>query len=207
MAPPVERLERRYTLDEVRYSPQLRERMRARRHRHGHLRDRLVGAAPDQIGALAAIAEAIHARARAQPGRGVPDRGPHRRGRRRTIDNLSLSDRRAESVATILTEQFQVPAENLTTQGYGEQYLKVNTKAPERQNRRVTVRRITPLLQGRTSSNSKDREVISRPVFPLNASFRQACLSQPLREAVHDLWAESHRLKDVDDPDAGIALH
>ena len=55
--------------------------------------------------------------------------------------------------------------------------------------------------------NSKDREVISLPVFPLNASFRQACLSQPLREAVHDLWAESHRLKDVDDPDAGIALH
>ena len=27
--------------------------------------------------------------------------------------------------------------------------------------------------------NSKDREVISLPVFPLNASFRQACLSHP----------------------------
>ena len=40
-------------------------------------------------------------------------------------DNLSLSDRRAESVAVALSEQFGVPAENLTTQGYGEQYLKV----------------------------------------------------------------------------------
>jgi outer membrane protein OmpA-like peptidoglycan-associated protein len=63
-------------------------------------------------------------------------------------DNLTLSDRRAETVATILTQRFQIPAENLTTQGYGEQYLKVNTQGPERENRRVTLRRITPLLQG-----------------------------------------------------------
>ena len=61
-------------------------------------------------------------------------------------DNLSLSDRRAEAVAELLTSQFQVPAENLTSQGYGEQYLKIPTQEPERQNRRVTVRRITPLL-------------------------------------------------------------
>ena len=64
------------------------------------------------------------------------------------VDNLSLSDRRAESVAIALTEQFQVPAENLTTQGYGEQYLKIPTREAERQNRRVTARRITPLLSG-----------------------------------------------------------
>ena len=63
-------------------------------------------------------------------------------------DNLSLSDRRAEAVALALSQQFQVPAENLTTQGYGEQYLKVPTQGPERLNRRVTVRRITPLLTG-----------------------------------------------------------
>jgi len=64
------------------------------------------------------------------------------------VDNLSLSDRRAESVALALSERFQVPAENLVTQGYGKQYLKIPTEAPERQNRRVTVRRITPLLAG-----------------------------------------------------------
>ena len=63
-------------------------------------------------------------------------------------DNLSLSDRRAETVAITLTQRFGVPAENLTTQGYGEQYLKVPTQAAERQNRRVTLRRITPLLTG-----------------------------------------------------------
>ena len=54
----------------------------------------------------------------------------------------------AETVAAILTEEFQVPAENLTTQGYGEQYLKVSTQEASEENRRVTIRRITPLLRG-----------------------------------------------------------
>ena len=62
------------------------------------------------------------------------------------IDNLSLSDRRAQSVAEILTEDFDVPPENLVTQGYGEEYLKIPTPGPERANRRVAVRRITPLM-------------------------------------------------------------
>src|SRR5262249_40338458 len=67
-------------------------------------------------------------------------------------DNLSLSDRRAESAATLLTQQFGVPAENLTSQGYGAQFLKEQTPGPSRINRRVTVRRITPLLNGGQAS-------------------------------------------------------
>jgi outer membrane protein OmpA-like peptidoglycan-associated protein len=62
-------------------------------------------------------------------------------------DNLRLSDRRAEAVAVALSQNFDIPPENLVTEGYGEQYLKVETEAPERANRRVTVRRLTPLLQ------------------------------------------------------------
>jgi outer membrane protein OmpA-like peptidoglycan-associated protein len=38
------------------------------------------------------------------------------------------------------------PAENLTTQGYGEQFLRVQTELAARENRRVAIRRITPLL-------------------------------------------------------------
>ena len=68
------------------------------------------------------------------------------------VDNLSLSDRRAQSAAELLTQQFNVPPENLVTQGYGEQYLKVQTDGPSRENRRVTVRRITPLLNGGQAS-------------------------------------------------------
>ena len=62
------------------------------------------------------------------------------------VANLALSDRRAEAVAEALTNVFAIPPENLTTQGYGEQYLKVRTEEPERENRRVAIRRITPLV-------------------------------------------------------------
>jgi outer membrane protein OmpA-like peptidoglycan-associated protein len=61
--------------------------------------------------------------------------------------NLSLSDRRAESVALALTEYFGVPPENLVVQGYGESDLLVPTTANEPRNRRVALRLITPLLQ------------------------------------------------------------
>ena len=61
--------------------------------------------------------------------------------------NLSLSDRRAESVAKALTEYFDVPPENLVVQGYGESDLRVNTPGDERANRRAAVRIITPLLR------------------------------------------------------------
>ena len=54
--------------------------------------------------------------------------------------------------ATLLTQQFGVPAENLTSQGYGKQYLKEQTDGPSAINRRVTVRRITPLLNGGQAS-------------------------------------------------------
>jgi outer membrane protein OmpA-like peptidoglycan-associated protein len=46
--------------------------------------------------------------------------------------NLALSDRRAENVAIILTEFFDIPPENLITQGYGKQYLKIQTTRKSR---------------------------------------------------------------------------
>jgi len=60
--------------------------------------------------------------------------------------NLALSDRRAESVALALTEYFDVPPENLVTQGYGEQFLRIRAEGDIRENRRASVRRITDLL-------------------------------------------------------------
>ena len=61
--------------------------------------------------------------------------------------NLALSDRRAESVALALTEYFDVPPENLVTQGYGEQFLRIRAEGDIRGNRRASVRRITELLR------------------------------------------------------------
>lgn len=60
--------------------------------------------------------------------------------------NLALSDRRAESVALALTEFFNIPPENLIVQGYGERYLRIQTLSSEERNRRVAIRRITPLM-------------------------------------------------------------
>jgi outer membrane protein OmpA-like peptidoglycan-associated protein len=146
-APPVERIDRRYSLDEVRYSPRLRERM-SRVDLDSITFD--TGSweiAPDQMNRLAPIAQAIQQAVSRNPGEVFLIEG-HTDAVGSDVDNLSLSDRRAESVAIALTEQFQVPAENLTTQGYGEQNLKIPTQEAERQNRRVTARRITPLLSG-----------------------------------------------------------
>jgi outer membrane protein OmpA-like peptidoglycan-associated protein len=61
--------------------------------------------------------------------------------------NLLLSDRRAEAVAVMLSSNFDIPPENLITQGYGEQFLKIDTPHAERENRRVAIRRITELVR------------------------------------------------------------
>ncbi|WP_146219038.1 OmpA family protein [Halomonas heilongjiangensis] len=66
--------------------------------------------------------------------------------------NLGLSDRRAEAVALALTEYFAIPPENLIVQGYGERYLKLDTQGPSQENRRASVRRITPLIDASLAS-------------------------------------------------------
>ena len=150
-APPVERIDRRYTLDEIRYSPRVRERMP--RVDVDTITFELGSweITPDQIDRLAVVAEGIKRAVAANPAEVFLIEG-HTDATGGDDDNLSLSDRRAETVALALTEKFEVPAENLTTQGYGEQYLKVDTQAAERQNRRVSARRITPLLSGDQTS-------------------------------------------------------
>jgi outer membrane protein OmpA-like peptidoglycan-associated protein len=150
-APPVERIERAYTLDEVRQSQPLRERMR-RVDLDTVNFDFGSWTLPDeQIGAMTGIAQAIQRTLSANPNEIYLVEG-HTDAVGADDDNLTLSDRRAETVATALAQRFGIPAENLTTQGYGEQYLKVNSQAPERANRRVTIRRITPLLQGQNQA-------------------------------------------------------
>jgi outer membrane protein OmpA-like peptidoglycan-associated protein len=144
MAPPVEVLERRYTLDEVRFSEPLRARM-PRVDLDINFDTGSWQLTPEQVDKLNVIAEGLN-RAISRNPREVFMIEGHTDATGNDEDNLSLSDRRAEAVAVALTEQFQVPAENLVTQGYGEQYLKDPTDGPSRINRRVAIRRITPLI-------------------------------------------------------------
>jgi outer membrane protein OmpA-like peptidoglycan-associated protein len=154
IAPPVERIDRRYSLDEVRYSPRLRERMPRIDVDSITFDSGSWELTPDQVARLEVIAEGIN-QAIVHNGSEVFLIEGHTDAVGSDVDNLSLSDRRAEAVAIALSHQAGVPAENLTTQGYGEQYLKVPTDGPERQNRRVTVRRITPLLTGQEQSTGQ----------------------------------------------------
>jgi outer membrane protein OmpA-like peptidoglycan-associated protein len=147
VAPPLGPLPRRYTLDEVRYSPDLRAQMRSVDIDTVTFATASWDIAPGQAQRLSVIADSIRRALKASPNEVFLVEG-HTDAVGPEIDNLSLSDRRAQSVAEILTRDFGVPPENLTTQGYGEQYLKVNTQDAERLNRRVTLRRITPLLAG-----------------------------------------------------------
>jgi len=145
IAGPVERLPRGYSLDEIRYNTYLRDRMRRVDLDTVTFDFGAWRVHPDQYNRLERIARAIHR---------VIDRRPdevfliegHTDAVGSEIDNLTLSDRRAEEVAIILTDTFGVPFENLVTQGYGEEFLKVPTLQAERANRRVAVRRITPLM-------------------------------------------------------------
>jgi OOP family OmpA-OmpF porin len=150
-APPVDRIQRRYSLDEIRYSPSVRQLMPSIDLNSINFETGSWEIPPDQAAKLQAIADGLN-RAIARNPREVFLIEGHTDAVGSDVDNLSLSDRRAESAAQLLTQQFQVPAENLTSQGYGKQYLKEQTDGPSRINRRVTVRRITPLLNGGTAS-------------------------------------------------------
>lgn len=147
IAPPVDRVARRYSLDEIRYSPSVRQRMPSIDLNTINFETGSWEIPQEQALKLQVIADGLN-RAISRNPREVFLVEGHTDAVGSDVDNLSLSDRRAESAATLLSQQFQVPAENLTSQGYGKQYLKIPTDGPERQNRRVTIRRITPLLTG-----------------------------------------------------------
>ena len=147
VAPPVDRIERRYALDEIRYSEPLRERMPRVDIDTVNFELGSWEITPDQAERLAFVGQGISRAIQRNPREVFMVEG-YTDATGNDVDNLSLSDRRAESVAVVLTNQFGVPPENLTTQGYGKQFLKIPTDGPERTNRRVAVRRITPLLMG-----------------------------------------------------------
>ncbi|MBV7392877.1 OmpA family protein [Mameliella sediminis] len=100
---------------------------------------------PEEAEELAALGYALLEAIALNPGEVFLIEG-HTDARGHEAYNLSLSDRRAESVALALIEYFGVPPENLVLQGYGESDLLVRTDAAEQANRRAAVRRITPLL-------------------------------------------------------------
>ena len=145
MAPPVEEVERPYTLQEVTRSERLRDKVRRVDLDTITFEFGSAVISPDQLDELDRVGEALEEILADNPEEVFLVEG-HTDAVGSETANLLLSDRRAEAVAVALSQDFVIPPENLVTQGYGEEFLKVPTQAPERENRRVTLRRITPLL-------------------------------------------------------------
>jgi outer membrane protein OmpA-like peptidoglycan-associated protein len=144
-APPVEQVERIYSVDEVVHSARIRDKVRRIDLDTITFDTGSAEVGEDQVNHLQALGDAINRLLKDNPAETFLIEG-HTDAVGSDESNLVLSDERAQAVAEVLTGVFDIPAENLTTQGYGEQYLKVNTSGASRENRRVAVRRITPLV-------------------------------------------------------------
>ncbi|MBD9571112.1 OmpA family protein [Ensifer sp. ENS08] len=144
--PPVERVERVYSIDEVRNSARLRDKVRRIDLDTIHFETGSAEVSMSQAKTLRTVADAMQKVLGKDPGETFFIEG-HTDAVGSDRSNLVLSDERAESVAVLLTEVYGIPAENLVTQGYGERFLKISTPEPEEENRRVTIRRVTPLVR------------------------------------------------------------
>ncbi|MFB2553630.1 OmpA family protein [Ensifer soli] len=144
--PPVEQVERVYSLDEVKYSARVRDKVRRIDLDTITFATGSAEVSKAQAATLRKLSDAILKVLDNDPSETFLIEG-HTDAVGSDESNLILSDERAESVAEVLTDVYGVPPENLTTQGYGERYLKVNTQGPEQLNRRVTIRRVTALVK------------------------------------------------------------
>lgn len=145
VAPPRRQIERRYTVDEIERSPQVRDAV-ARIEidtvhfgfGEGFLREEEI----DKLDRIAQVLEKILAK--------HPDEVFLIEGHTDAVGsdaaNLRLSRQRAQAVKEALTTYYVVPAQNLKTVGLGERYLKIPTSQPEAENRRVSLARITALV-------------------------------------------------------------
>jgi outer membrane protein OmpA-like peptidoglycan-associated protein len=147
-ADPVVRIDRRYTVDEVLRSERVRNWMPRIDLDTITFRTNEARVSDSQLGRLDRIAEAMERAIDRNPGEKFLLEG-HTDAPGSFAYNLELSEARALSVKYALMDAYGIPEENLVTEGYGEEFLKVPTDGSERLNRRVTVRRITPLVTSR----------------------------------------------------------
>ena len=148
MVPPVERIERRYS-HEIRYSL-LRQRIS------------IINSINFDTGSWTPRSggEAAGDRRRESGDRAIrarcSDRGRHRRGRQRRRQSVAVGPRAAVAARTADAAVPGAGGKPLDLRATA-QYLKEQTAGPSRINRRVTIRHITPLLNGGTASLPRAR--------------------------------------------------
>ncbi len=145
-AAPRLRLSRRFSLQELRARPDLRDYMPAIDLDSIHFGFNEYWVREEEIGKLERIGEAIERIIASNPEEVFLIEG-HTDAVGSFDYNQRLSEKRAQAVKQALTQYFNIPPANLVTIGYGERFLKIPTLEAEPENRRVSIRRITPLLE------------------------------------------------------------
>ena len=150
-APPVRRLSRRYTLEEVISDPEVRSAVRSVDLNVIKFASGSDEIPEGQLSKLEHLADAILETLSQRPDEIFLIEG-HTDAVGQDEENIELSERRAAAVQEALISEYGVPAKNLESVGYGEQYLFIDTDQAEVRNRRVVVRAIGALL-----SENRDR--------------------------------------------------
>ncbi len=131
---------RLYSVDEVKRSARVRDIARRVDLEHVEFRLRSASISDSEVKKLQGVADAMERLLKKNP-RNILIEG-HTDAVGSDTANLALSDQRAEAVAEALTNAFGIAPENLTTQGYGERYLKVNIR--QGRNDRTAASRYSP---------------------------------------------------------------
>lgn len=145
LAAPRREINRQYTLNEFRQRPELRDIMPGIELDTIRFGSNEAFIREEEISNLDAIGEIIEEVVYSQPGEVFLIEG-HTDAVGSDGYNYALSEERALAVREALLDYFNIPAESLVAIGYGERYLRIPTPFAEQENRRVSVRRITPLL-------------------------------------------------------------
>ena len=145
VAAPRRKIDRRYTVEEVEASPDLREalpRIEIDTVRFG-FNEAFVR--PEEVGNLDRIGEIMERVLSKHPRERFLIEG-HTDAVGSDASNLNLSRQRAAAIKKALTTYYVISPENLETVGYGERYLKIPTAEAEQENRRVSVSRATSVF-------------------------------------------------------------
>jgi len=145
LAAPRRQVQRRYSIEDFEDEPELRELMPGVEIDTIRFGFNEAFVREEEIDNLDRIAETVEKILAARPGEVFLIEG-HTDAVGSNAYNLALSRQRAQAVKEALTTYYVIPAKNLETIGYGERYLKIPTDEPEQENRRVGLRRVTPLV-------------------------------------------------------------
>lgn len=148
LAPPRQQIQRRFSLNEFRARPELRQYMPGIELDTIRFGTNEAFIRAEEVGNLDGIGEIIEQIVFSEPGEVFLIEG-HTDAVGSDGYNYTLSAARAEGVREALLDYFNIPPQSLVAIGYGENYLRIPTPYAEQENRRVSVRRITPLLAAR----------------------------------------------------------